>query len=129
MRGLIRMGERRWDVVLDRDQRILLPEDDPVSALQRVAAIDAAQDMMARDLTIVDMRNPARPTVRLAAPATRPRNDLHRLAVIDGAAAIKLLPVRRPGNRTNHPRQPGRIRPAQVREVFRRNELDTWRTV
>lgn len=70
MRGLIRMGDRRWDVVLDRDQRILLPEDDPVSALQRVAAIDAAQDMMARDLTIVDMRNPARPTVRLAAPAT-----------------------------------------------------------
>jgi Cell division septal protein len=25
-RGLVRVGERRWDVVLDRDQRILLPE-------------------------------------------------------------------------------------------------------
>ncbi|HQU69978.1 MAG TPA: cell division protein FtsQ/DivIB [Albidovulum sp.] len=67
VRGLIRIGERRWDVVLDRDQRILLPEYDPVSALQRVAALDSAQDMMARDITIVDMRNPARPTVRLAA--------------------------------------------------------------
>lgn len=70
MRGLVRIGDRRWDVVLDRDQRILLPEDDPVSALQRVAALDSAQDLMARDLTIMDMRNSARPTVRLAAPAT-----------------------------------------------------------
>lgn len=70
VRGLIRIGERRWDVVLDRDQRILLPEDDPVTALQRVAALDSAQDMMARDLTIVDMRNPARPTVRRAASFT-----------------------------------------------------------
>lgn len=67
VRGLVRIGERRWDVVLDRDQRILLPEDEPVTALQRVAALDNAQDMMGRDLTIVDMRNPARPTVRLAA--------------------------------------------------------------
>jgi cell division protein FtsQ len=67
MRGLILVGERRWDVVMDRDQRILLPENDPVSALQRIAALDSAQDMMARNLTIVDMRNPARPTVRLAA--------------------------------------------------------------
>jgi len=70
VRGLIRIGERRWDVVLDRDQRILLPEDDPVSALQRVATLDSAQDMMARDLTIVDMRNSARPTVRLAASSS-----------------------------------------------------------
>lgn len=70
VRGLIRIGERRWDVVLDRDQRVLLPEDDPVSALQRVAALDAAQDLMARNLTMMDMRNPARPTVRIAAPST-----------------------------------------------------------
>jgi cell division protein FtsQ len=65
IRGLVWIGERRWDVVLDRDQRILLPEDDAVTALQRVIALDSAQDMMARDLTVVDMRNPARPTVRL----------------------------------------------------------------
>ena len=26
VRGLVRVGERRWDVVLDREQRILLPE-------------------------------------------------------------------------------------------------------
>jgi cell division protein FtsQ len=33
IRGLVRMGERRWDVVLDRDQVIRLPADDPLGAL------------------------------------------------------------------------------------------------
>ncbi len=34
LRGLVRMGERRWDVVLDREQRILLPETGAVRALR-----------------------------------------------------------------------------------------------
>ncbi len=69
LRGLVRMGERRWDVVLDRDQRILLPEDRPVAALERVIALDAAQDILTRDLAAVDMRAAARPTLRLAPQA------------------------------------------------------------
>ncbi len=69
IRGLVRVGDRRWDVVLDRGQRILLPEDDPVLALQRVIALDSAQDMMARDITLVDVRNPQRPTLRLGTAA------------------------------------------------------------
>lgn len=68
IRGLVRMGERRWDMVLDRDQRILLPEADPVSAIQRVIALDEAEDLLGRDLTVVDMRNGNRPTIRLAVP-------------------------------------------------------------
>ena len=39
LRGLVRIGERRWDVVLDRDQRIQLPASDPVPALERVIAL------------------------------------------------------------------------------------------
>ncbi|WP_377512971.1 cell division protein FtsQ/DivIB [Octadecabacter sp. R77987] len=65
MRGVMRMGERRWDIVLDRDQRILLPTDDPVSAFERVVALAQARDMLERDVVVVDMRNPDRPTVRL----------------------------------------------------------------
>lgn len=68
IRGLVRMGERRWDVVLDREQRILLPAADPVAAVQRVIALDQAKDMLARDLTVVDLRNESRPTIRLAVP-------------------------------------------------------------
>ncbi|MDU8928893.1 cell division protein FtsQ/DivIB [Alisedimentitalea sp. MJ-SS2] len=65
MRGLVRMGERRWDVVLDRGQRIMLPESDPVQALERVIVLSGAQDMLARDLVAVDMRLAQRPTIRM----------------------------------------------------------------
>lgn len=65
VRGLVRMGERRWDMVLDRDQRILLPSEDPVSALDRVIALNDAQDMLSRDVAVVDMRNTDRPTLRM----------------------------------------------------------------
>ena len=64
-RGLVRMGERRWDMVLDRDQRILLPSQNPVAALDRVIALNDAQDMLNRDVAVVDMRNTDRPTLRM----------------------------------------------------------------
>ena len=63
--GLVRVGERRWDLVLDRDQRILLPVQDPVRALERVIVLGDAQDMLERDLVAVDMRLAARPTIRM----------------------------------------------------------------
>ncbi len=66
LRGLVRMGERRWDVVLDNGQRILLPEDGAVEALERVMALAIAEDMLSRDVSVVDMRFTARPTLRLA---------------------------------------------------------------
>ena len=69
LKGIVRVGERRWDLVLDRDQRIMLPEIDPVTALEQVIALSTAQDLLERDLTIVDMRNASRPTIRLAQSA------------------------------------------------------------
>jgi cell division protein FtsQ len=66
LRGFLRVGERRWDVVLDRNQRILLPETGAVEALEQVLALDEAQDLLARNLIVVDMRLPHRPTLRLA---------------------------------------------------------------
>lgn len=82
--GLVRVGERRWDLVLDRGQRILLPPVAPVTALERVLALDAAQDLLARDLVAVDMRNPLRPTLRLspeaAAELARIRHQSTRMA-------------------------------------------------
>ena len=65
LRGLVRMGARRWDVVLDRDQRILLPVADPVRALERVIVLSEAQDMLERDIAVVDMRLADRPTLRM----------------------------------------------------------------
>lgn len=65
IRGLLRVGERRWDLVLDRDQRVMLPETGAVAALERVIALDKAQDLFERDIALIDMRNPDRPTVRV----------------------------------------------------------------
>lgn len=65
VRGLTRVGERRWDLVLDRDQRILLPAEHPVRALERLLALDHAQDILSRDLVALDLRLDSRPTLRL----------------------------------------------------------------
>lgn len=86
IRGLVRMGQRRWDIVLTRDQRIMLPETDPVSALQQVIALDQAQDLLARDLLTIDMRNPLRPTLRLSAQA---QEELRRIKEIELGASFR----------------------------------------
>ena len=71
MRGLVRVGERRWDVVLDRDQRILLPVERPVQALERVIELSEVDDMLERDVTVIDMRLSQRPTVRMSEEAVK----------------------------------------------------------
>jgi cell division protein FtsQ len=80
MRGLVLMGERRWDLVLDRDQRIQLPAENPVPALEQVIALDQAQELLGRDVSVVDMRNPHRPTLRMNAPAVE---TLYRIKGIE----------------------------------------------
>lgn len=69
LRGLVLVGGRRWDLVLDRDQRILLPEANAIAALNHVIELDRAEDLLARDVTVVDMRNDYRPTIRLSEAA------------------------------------------------------------
>jgi cell division protein FtsQ len=71
LRGLVRVGGRRWDVVLDRGQRIMLPETGAVQALERVIALERAQEVLTRDVVAVDMRLGQRPTVRMSEDATK----------------------------------------------------------
>ena len=65
VRGLLRVGERRWDLMLDREQKILLPPKQPIQALQRVIALNQVHDLLARDVALVDMRIGERPTLRM----------------------------------------------------------------
>ncbi len=80
LRGLSRRGARRWDVVLDRGQRIMLPETGAVRALERAIAMDEAVDMLARDLEAVDLRLPQRPTLRMTDHALE---ELWRIKAIE----------------------------------------------
>ncbi len=81
LRGLVRVGMRRWDVVLAGGKLIQLPEDTPVAALEQVLALDQAQDLLARNVTHVDMRNPRRPTLRLAPPAVAELRRIRSLSL------------------------------------------------
>lgn len=65
IRALRRMGQRRWDLLLDREQVIQLPVEAPEHALERVLALHQARDLLGRDVTVVDMRDQHRPVVRL----------------------------------------------------------------
>jgi cell division protein FtsQ len=69
VRGLVRVGERRWDVVLDRNQVLKLPEDQPIAALGRILALHRAKDILNRDITVVDIRDGRKPILRLSEPA------------------------------------------------------------
>jgi cell division protein FtsQ len=69
IRGLVRISDRRWDIVLDRNQRILLPAENPVAAIERLLVLDQAQDILARDVAAVDLRIAARPVLRLTPQA------------------------------------------------------------
>ena len=69
IRGLIRQGDRRWDLVLDRGQTALLPSIDPVSAIERLLALDQSGNLLARDLTAIDLRDLRQPVLRLGPTA------------------------------------------------------------
>lgn len=81
LRGLVRIGERRWDVVLDRKQRIMLPAENPVRALERVIILSKGSDLLERDVRVVDMRIRERPTLRMSENAVK---DWWRIRQING---------------------------------------------
>ena len=83
LRGLVRMGDRRWDVVLGDGRRVRLPETGPVRAMERVIVLDKAGDLLERDLLSIDMRLGARPTVRMSDQATE---EWWRITRASGAA-------------------------------------------
>jgi cell division protein FtsQ len=80
LRGLVRMGQRRWDVVLKDGRRILLPERGAVRALDRVLALDDATDILGRDIVRIDLRDPDRLTVQLT---PRALEELRRLRALE----------------------------------------------
>lgn len=82
LRGLQRRGERRWDVVLDHGQRIMLPADGAIPALEHAIELQRDQDALGRDISVIDLRDPARPVVRLGVDA---RNTIR------GARGLPLL--------------------------------------
>lgn len=85
IRGLVRVGERRWDLVLDRGQLIRLPETEPAAALGRVLGFQEGEGLLNRDVLVVDMRNPDRPMLRLTEFAVSEIERLRRMTAGEDA--------------------------------------------
>ena len=79
--GLVRVGERRWDVILREGPRILLPEQAPRAALDRVMLLHDVQELLDRDLVRIDLRDPERMTVQLT-PEALETLDLQRAGLV-----------------------------------------------
>ena len=88
VRGLVRRGERRWDLVLDFNQRIMLPETGAVVALEAAIALDRAEDMLGRDINVVDLRDPSRPVLRLGVDARNTIRTARGLPMLDADGRV-----------------------------------------
>lgn len=61
----VRVAGRRWNLRLDNGIDVRLPEDDMAAAWARLGALHRRHGLLARDITVVDLRIPDRLVVRL----------------------------------------------------------------
>jgi len=69
MRAAIRVGNRRWNILLRNSITILLPETAPENALKTLVKLDREQGLLERDVTSIDFRLPGKLTIRLGEDA------------------------------------------------------------
>jgi cell division protein FtsQ len=60
------VGQRRWNLRTDNGVDIKLPEIDPIAAWSRFAALERQQNLLEKDVTVIDLRQPDKLVVRQA---------------------------------------------------------------
>ncbi|BBK33629.1 cell division protein FtsQ [Stella humosa] len=68
----VRVGGRRWNLQLDNGMEIRLPEERAREAWAEVAALDRTQRLLSRQISIIDLRDPARINLRRAKDGAAP---------------------------------------------------------
>jgi cell division protein FtsQ len=63
------VGNRRWNLHLNEGIDVRLPEGNPDDALRRLAQLDAKQQLLERDIVMIDLRLPDRLILRLSRDA------------------------------------------------------------
>jgi cell division protein FtsQ len=66
VRAAVRIGDRRWDIHMDEKLHIMLPEEDPATAWQRLAELARTGEVFARNYSLIDLRLKDRVVVRKA---------------------------------------------------------------
>lgn len=65
----VRVGGRRWNLRLDNGIDVKLPEENSQAAWTELARLEQAYGLLARDLTVIDLRLPDKLVVRVAPAA------------------------------------------------------------
>ena len=68
VRAAVRVGGRRWDLYLDNQVKVRLPEGNPSAAWSRLARLEVEHHLLARDVATIDLRLPDRVIVRPEKP-------------------------------------------------------------
>ncbi|MGR3542059.1 MAG: cell division protein FtsQ/DivIB [Hasllibacter sp.] len=77
--ALVRVGGRRWDAVLSGGQRIMLPSGRAPEAMAAAARLHRERALFERAVTHLDLRDPARPVLRLIPAAAQAVADARAL--------------------------------------------------
>ncbi len=88
LRGLVRIGERRWDAVLHDGPVVMLPAKDALDALAYVKALEQTPEKpLTKDVTAIDLRIKGRPTLRLGPDALQSLHDGRNAEAAEGEDA------------------------------------------
>lgn len=74
-KAAIYVGERRWNLRLNDNLDVRLPENDVGNALALLSKLDREDRLFSRDIAAIDMRLPDRLTVRLSEDAAKAREE------------------------------------------------------
>lgn len=74
-KAAIYVGERRWNLRLNDNLDVRLPENDVGNALAMLSKLDREDRLFSRDIVAIDMRLPDRLTVRLSEEAAKAREE------------------------------------------------------
>jgi len=74
VKAAVRVGGRRWNLRLEGDIDVRLPEDNAAAAWTRLAEYEKTHQVLERDVRILDLRLPDRLIVRKPPRPARPAN-------------------------------------------------------
>ncbi|HWG79239.1 MAG TPA: FtsQ-type POTRA domain-containing protein [Stellaceae bacterium] len=74
----VRVGGRRWNLHLDNNIDIALPEDDAAAAWRRLAQLERSDGILEREIQEVDLRLPDRMVVRTVTEPPKPKGKKGR---------------------------------------------------
>jgi cell division protein FtsQ len=66
--GLVRVGGRRWDIILTEERKVMLPTQDIALVLKTVIALNKSYRLSSRNFSVLDFRNIDRMTIRRHKP-------------------------------------------------------------